>query len=73
MSPLAKPFPTSLCHRCAAPPRYIESARGQVFILCPLHPDKYPRQPVHRCALFTPREDDGDAGATGGGRGDAVR
>jgi hypothetical protein len=50
----SRPFPDSLCHRCAAPPRYIESARGSVFILCPLLPSKYPPQPVRRCSLFRP-------------------
>ena len=52
--PAARPFPGSLCHRCAAPPRYVESARS-VFILCPLLPGKYPPQPVLRCALFRER------------------
>lgn len=52
---MTKPFPTSLCHRCAAPPRYIESARGSVFILCPLLPSRYPPQPVTRCPLFRPQ------------------
>lgn len=49
------PFPSSLCHRCAAPPRYITSARGSVFIMCPLLPNKYPPQPVRSCSLFRPR------------------
>lgn len=49
------PFPQSLCHRCAAPPRYVESGRGSVFILCPLLPQKYPPQPVLRCPLFKPK------------------
>jgi hypothetical protein len=49
------PFPESLCHRCAAPPRYIRSATS-VFVLCPLLPEKYPRQPVLTCALFRPAE-----------------
>ena len=49
----ALPFPESLCHRCAAPPRYVRTGRS-VFILCPLLPNKYPPQPVKRCALFTP-------------------
>lgn len=53
------PFPESLCHRCAAPPRYIRSATS-VFILCPLLPQKYPPQPVRVCALFKPRHE-GDA------------
>lgn len=50
------PFPSSLCHRCAAPPRYITSGKGSVFILCPLLPNKYPPQPVRACPLFRPRE-----------------
>jgi hypothetical protein len=50
----ARPFPESLCHRCAAPPRYVAAARS-VFILCPLLPAKYPPQPVLRCALFRER------------------
>lgn len=54
--PAPLPYPESLCHRCAAPPRYIESKKGSVFILCPLLDEKYPRQPVLRCPLFTPRE-----------------
>jgi hypothetical protein len=48
------PFPTSLCHRCAAPPRYVKT-QTSTFILCPLLPKKYPPQPVARCALFKPR------------------
>ena len=54
--PASLPFPQSLCHRCAAPPRYITSARGSVFIMCPLLPNKYPPQPVRSCALFRPAE-----------------
>lgn len=49
------PFPSSLCHRCGAPPRYIRGARS-TFILCPRLAGKYPPQPVLRCPLFTPRE-----------------
>ena len=49
------PFPTSLCHQCAAPPRYVKT-QTSTFILCPLLPEKYPRQPVVRCALFKRRE-----------------
>jgi hypothetical protein len=49
------PFPDSLCHLCAAPPRYITSGKGSVFILCPLLPGKYPPQPVRSCPLFVPR------------------
>ncbi len=62
--PALRPFPQSLCHLCAAPPRYITSARGSVFIMCPLLPNKYPPQPVRSCALFRPTErpsgDEGD-------------
>jgi len=50
----ALPYPESLCHRCAAPPRYVRSARS-VFILCPLLPEKYPPQPVRACPLFRPK------------------
>ena len=53
MRPPALPFPESLCHRCAAPPRYVRTEQS-VFILCPVLPNKYPRQPVLRCPAFTP-------------------
>ena len=53
--PAPLPFPTSLCHRCAAPPRYVRTATS-VFIRCPLLPNKYPPQPVVTCPLFRPRE-----------------
>jgi len=52
--PADVPFPESLCHRCAAPPRYVRTATS-VFILCPLVPEKYPRQPVRQCPFFRPR------------------
>jgi hypothetical protein len=55
-APADPPFPESLCHSCAAPPRYVRSSTS-VFILCPLLPEKYPRQPVLRCALYRPRAD----------------
>ncbi len=48
------PFANSLCHRCAAPPKYVRTA-SSTFILCPLLPNKYPPQPVLRCDLFVPR------------------
>jgi hypothetical protein len=48
------PFPESLCHKCAAPPRYVRTATS-VFILCPLLPIKYPPQPVLKCPLFRPK------------------
>lgn len=54
MPPL--PFPQSLCHGCAAPPKYVRTA-ASVFILCPLLDEKYPPQPVVRCPLYRPRED----------------
>ena len=47
------PYPSSLCHRCAAPPKYVET-RAATYILCPLLPRKYPPQPVLRCHLFRP-------------------
>jgi len=50
------PFPESLCHRCAAPPRYVRTDTS-VFILCPLVPEKYPRQPVRVCPYFRPKPD----------------
>lgn len=52
------PFPDSLCHRCAAPPRYVHTGRS-TFILCPLLPNKYPPQPVRLCALFRPKAEEG--------------
>jgi RimJ/RimL family protein N-acetyltransferase len=50
-SPL--PFPESLCHRCAAPPRYLRTA-ASLFIRCPLVAEKYPRQPMSSCEQFRP-------------------
>jgi hypothetical protein len=47
------PFPESLCHRCAAPPKYV-SGQNSTFILCPLQPQKYLPQPVRKCPLFQP-------------------
>jgi hypothetical protein len=51
----ALPFPQSLCHRCAAPPRYVTSDRGSVFIYCPVL-QRYPPQPVTACEAFVPSE-----------------
>ncbi|MCL4820387.1 MAG: hypothetical protein KJ067_14680 [Vicinamibacteria bacterium] len=48
-----RPFPGSLCHSCAAPPRYVTTDRGSVFIHCPLL-KRYPPQPVVRCEAFVP-------------------
>jgi hypothetical protein len=49
----ALPFPDSLCHRCAAPPQYIRTARS-TFIRCPIL-KKYPPQPVRQCDAFLPK------------------
>jgi hypothetical protein len=49
-----RPFPDSLCHSCAAPPRYVVSDRGTVFIHCPIL-KIYPPQPVRACAAYLPR------------------
>jgi hypothetical protein len=51
------PFPDSLCHACAAPPRYIKTERS-TFIYCPIF-KRYPPQPVHACEKFVPKEDVG--------------
>ena len=48
------PFPGSLCHRCAAPPRYIRTERS-VFIRCPIL-KAYPPQPVRACEAFVAKE-----------------
>jgi len=51
-------FPDSICHACAAPPRYIRTERS-VFIHCPIL-KRYPPQPVRSCPQFLPvpvRED----------------
>ena len=48
------PFPGSLCHRCAAPPRYIRTERS-VFIRCPIL-KVYPPQPVRQCEAFIPAD-----------------
>jgi hypothetical protein len=56
------PFPDSLCHRCAAPPRYIWTERS-VFIRCPIL-KTYPPQPVAACAAFVEVAPDGGAGGT---------
>ena len=51
------PFPSSLCHRCAAPPKYVRTNEA-TYILCPLLTTKYPPQPVVRCHLFRERLDE---------------
>ena len=48
------PFPDSLCHACAAPPRYIRTERS-VFIHCPIL-KRYPPQPVWSCEEFVPAD-----------------
>ena len=60
-SAVPRPFPESLCHSCAAPPRYVTSDRGSVFIYCPIL-ELYPPQPVTACEAYRPRT----AGAPGG-------
>ena len=47
------PFPESLCHQCAAPPKYVRTERS-TFVRCPLVAEKYPRQPVLDCPLYRP-------------------
>ena len=47
------PFPDSLCHQCAAPPRYIKTERS-TFIYCPIF-KRYPPQPVQDCEKFIPK------------------
>ena len=54
----ASAFPDTLCHSCAAPPRYVTSDRGSVFIYCPIF-KRYPPQPVHTCAAYAPRAERG--------------
>ena len=49
----ARPFPESLCHSCAAPPRYVTSDRGAVFIYGPIY-ERYPPQPVRECVEYKP-------------------
>ena len=48
------PFPASLCHQCGAPPRFITTDKGAVFIQCPIL-KRYPPQPVRSCEAFIPR------------------
>jgi hypothetical protein len=48
-----RPFPDSLCHSCAASPRYVTSDRGVVFIYCPVY-ERYPPQPVRACEEYRP-------------------
>lgn len=50
---MSLPFPESLCHRCAAPPKYVHT-KSSVFIRCPLLENKYPPQPVLACLEFKP-------------------
>lgn len=52
-----RPFPESLCHRCAAPPRYVTTDRGSVFIHCPVL-QRYPPQPVLACDAFVEEPSD---------------
>jgi hypothetical protein len=63
------PYPESLCHRCAAPPRYVET-KTSTFIFCPLLPNKYPPQPVRECPLFKPLSQNGGSAIGKSGAGD---
>ena len=54
MAAEALPFPSSLCHRCEAPPRYVRTDKGALFMQCPILKG-YPPQPVHACDSFLPR------------------
>jgi hypothetical protein len=54
-APRPLPFPDSLCHSCAAPPRYVRT-HSATYILCPLLAVRYPRQPVRECALYRRRD-----------------
>jgi hypothetical protein len=51
----APPYPEALCHRCAAPPRYVTNDRGTVFVFCPIY-RKYPPQPVLECPGFVAKK-----------------
>jgi len=55
---LEAPFPESLCHSCAAPPKYVRTERS-TFIRCPLLEKKYPRQPVLKCDKYRKVSRDG--------------
>lgn len=55
----ALPFPDSLCHSCAAPPKYVRTSRS-IFLFCPIF-RRYPPQPVRACDRYVPREPDQDA------------
>ena len=48
------PFPDSLCHTCAAPVKYIRTARS-TFLYCPIF-RRYPPQPVRTCPEYRPLE-----------------
>ena len=47
-----RPFPESLCHRCAAS-RYVPG-KTSVFIMCTALPVRYPPQPVRECPAYRP-------------------
>lgn len=46
----SRPFPTSLCHGCAA--SRLVHGRSTLFLRCTALPEKYPPQPVVRCTAF---------------------
>lgn len=57
--PEGVPYPGSLCHGCVAPPRYVVSDRGSVFLFCP-RLKRYPAQPVVACEAFEARPAEGE-------------
>ena len=48
--PAPLPFPTSLCHRCAA--LRLVAGKRSTFLQCSALAEKYPPQPVQSCAAF---------------------
>ena len=66
ITPEILPFPSSLCHRCAAPPRYVRTDKGSVFMQCPILKG-YPPQPVRSCDSFLPRGERGPLGLSPAG------
>jgi hypothetical protein len=51
-SPIALPFPDSICHGCAHS-RKIETKTSK-FLLCAALATKYPRQPISQFPAFEP-------------------
>lgn len=51
--PAPLPFPTSLCHRCAA--LRLVAGKHSTFLQCSALAQKYPPQPVRSCVAYTAR------------------